>query len=45
VFLNANRETTRLALRANVEHNAMRADVVIFSVQTLGVPHVPRTSA
>jgi KUP system potassium uptake protein len=42
VFLNANRETTPLALRANVEHNnAMPEHVVIFSVETLGVPHVP----
>ena len=42
VFLNANRETTPLALRANVEHNnAMPQHVVIFSVETLGVPHVP----
>jgi KUP system potassium uptake protein len=42
VFLNANRETTPLALRANVEHNnVMPGHVVIFSVETLGVPHVP----
>jgi KUP system potassium uptake protein len=42
VFLNANRETTPLALRANLEHNrAVHANVVIVSVQTLRVPHVP----
>jgi len=42
VFLNANIETTPLALRANVEHNnTMQRDVVIFSVQTMRVPHVP----
>jgi KUP system potassium uptake protein len=41
VFLNANVDTTPLALRANVEHNnAMPRCVVIFSVQTLRVPHV-----
>jgi len=43
VFLNANLETTPLALRANVEHNhTVHASVVIVSVQTLKVPHVPR---
>jgi KUP system potassium uptake protein len=42
VFLNANIETTPLALRANVEHNnTMQQNVVIFSVQTMRVPHVP----
>ena len=42
VFLNANIETTPLALRATVEHtNAMPEHVVIFSVHTIGVPHVP----
>ncbi len=42
VFLNANIETTPLALRANFEHNnAIHACVVILSVQTLRVPHVP----
>src|SRR4051794_5034076 len=42
VFLNANLETTPIALRANVEHNnTMQAHVVIMSVQTLRVPHVP----
>jgi KUP system potassium uptake protein len=42
VFLNANAETTPLALRANVEHNnTVHESVVILSVQTLTVPHVP----
>jgi KUP system potassium uptake protein len=42
VFLNANIETTPLALRANVEHNhTVHETVLIVSVQTLRVPHVP----
>ena len=42
VFLNANLETTPLALRANWEHNqVLHENVVIVSVQTLRVPHVP----
>ena len=42
IFLNANIETTPLALRANVEHNhTLHACVVIMSVETLRVPHVP----
>jgi KUP system potassium uptake protein len=42
VFLNANLETTPLALRANFEHNqVLHEAVVIVSVQTLRVPHVP----
>src|SRR4051812_25331482 len=42
VFLNANLETTPLALRANLDHNgAIHENVVIVSVQTLRVPHVP----
>jgi KUP system potassium uptake protein len=41
VFLNANPETTPLALRANVEHNrAVHETVVIVTVNTLKVPHV-----
>jgi KUP system potassium uptake protein len=41
VFLNANIDTTPLALRANLEHNhTVHASVVIVSVQTLRVPHV-----
>jgi KUP system potassium uptake protein len=42
VFLNANLDTTPLALRANVEHNhTLHACTVIVSVQTLRVPYVP----
>jgi KUP system potassium uptake protein len=42
VFLNPSSDTTPLALRANVEHNrAVHETVVIVSVQTLRVPHVP----
>jgi KUP system potassium uptake protein len=42
VFLNANLDTTPLALRANFDHNrAVHENVVIVSVQTLRVPHVP----
>jgi KUP system potassium uptake protein len=42
VFLNANIETTPLALRANVEHNhTVHATVVIMSIETLRVPYVP----
>jgi KUP system potassium uptake protein len=42
VFLNANIETTPLALRANVEHNhTIHASVVIMSIETERVPHVP----
>ncbi|MEA2470321.1 MAG: system potassium uptake protein [Thermoleophilaceae bacterium] len=41
VFLNANRETTPLALRAMVDHlRVLHENVVIFSVETLRVPHV-----
>jgi len=41
VFLNANPQTTPLAMRANVEHNhTLHASAVIMSIQTLGVPHV-----
>jgi KUP system potassium uptake protein len=42
VFLNANKETTPLALRANVEHNhTLHHCVVILSIETMKVPHVP----
>jgi KUP system potassium uptake protein len=42
VFLNANTETTPLAMRATVEHsNALHRNVVILSVETLKVPNVP----
>jgi KUP system potassium uptake protein len=41
VFLNANLETTPLALRACLEHNhSIHQNVVIVSVETLRVPHV-----
>ena len=41
VYLNANAETTPLALRANLEHNhTVHATVVIVSLQALNVPHV-----
>src|ERR1700753_7395 len=42
VFLNRGKETTPLALRANVEHNEILHDnVIILSVETMPVPHVP----
>jgi KUP system potassium uptake protein len=42
VFLNANPETTPLAMRAAVEHlNALPESVVIVSLQTTNAPHVP----
>jgi KUP system potassium uptake protein len=42
VFLNANRETTPLALRAMYEHmHLLYESVVILSIETLRVPHVP----
>jgi KUP system potassium uptake protein len=41
VFLHANRDTTPLALRANVEHNhVLHQSVVIVSIETLSVAHV-----
>jgi KUP system potassium uptake protein len=41
VFLNANPQTTPLALRANVEHNhVLHGDVIIVSIETGRVPHV-----
>jgi KUP system potassium uptake protein len=41
IFLDANPETTPLALRANVEHNCvLHENVVIVSVQTLNIPHL-----
>src|SRR5215210_268858 len=41
VFLNANKETTPLAMRANVEHNnTLHRNVVIISIETLNVPNV-----
>jgi KUP system potassium uptake protein len=41
IFLDANPDTTPLALRANVEHNCvLHENVVIVAVETLNVPHV-----
>ena len=41
VFLNRNKTTTPLAMRANVEHNQiLHRHVVILSIETLPVPHV-----
>ncbi|MGI8802919.1 MAG: KUP/HAK/KT family potassium transporter, partial [Solirubrobacteraceae bacterium] len=41
VFLNANPQTTPLAMRANVEHNhVIHETVVIVSIRTERVPHV-----
>src|SRR5882757_2690508 len=42
IFLNRGKETTPLALRANVQHNhVLHQQVVILSVQTDTVPYVP----
>jgi KUP system potassium uptake protein len=42
VFLNRSKTTTPLAMRANVEHNRiLHEHVVILSIETLPVPHVP----
>jgi KUP system potassium uptake protein len=42
VFLNRDRTTTPLAMRANVEHNhILHEHVVILTIETLPVPHVP----
>ncbi len=41
IFLNPGKETTPLALRAEIEHaHAMQEKVVIVSVETVSVPHV-----
>ena len=41
IFLNPGKDTTPLALRAEVEHaHAMHEKVVIVSVETVSVPHV-----
>ena len=41
VYLNANKDTAPLALRANLEHNdTLHETVVIVSIETLTVPHV-----
>jgi KUP system potassium uptake protein len=43
VFLGPTARTVPLALRANVEHNhALHESVVIISIETKNVPHVPR---
>jgi KUP system potassium uptake protein len=43
IFLNRGKETAPLALRANVEHNhVLHQHVVILSIETVPVPHVPR---
>ena len=45
VFLNRGKETTPLALRANVEHNhVLHRHVLILSIETVPVPHVPEGS-
>ncbi|HET8604392.1 MAG TPA: potassium transporter Kup [Marmoricola sp.] len=42
IFPHPNKETTPLALRANVEHNGvLHQDVLIVSVETAHAPHVP----
>ncbi len=44
VFLNANIETTPLAMRANVEHNhTLHEHAVVLSIQTMKVPRVPES--
>jgi KUP system potassium uptake protein len=44
VFLNANAETTPLALRANTEHNhTLHESIIILTVKVLTVPSVPET--
>jgi len=46
VFPHPNKETTPLALRANVEHNqVVHRKVLIVSVLTANVPHVPHARA
>ena len=43
VFLNRNKVTAPLAMRASVDHlHALNEHVVILSIETLPVPHVPR---
>jgi KUP system potassium uptake protein len=45
IFLNRGKETTPLAMRANVEHNHVLHDyVVIVSIETLPLPHLPAAS-
>ncbi|MBV8988579.1 MAG: KUP/HAK/KT family potassium transporter, partial [Solirubrobacterales bacterium] len=43
IFLNQNKATTPLALRAEIEHaHAMQEKVVVLSVEPVSVPHVDR---
>jgi len=42
VFLNRGKDTTPLAMRANVEHNHVRHEhVVIVAIETMPVPRIP----
>jgi KUP system potassium uptake protein len=44
VFLNRGKQTTPLAMRANVEHNhVLHEQVLIMSIETMRVPHVSGT--
>jgi KUP system potassium uptake protein len=44
IFLNRGKQTAPLAMRANVEHNhVLHQQILIISVETLPVPHVPDT--
>ena len=44
IFLNRDKATTPLAMRANVEHNhILQRHVVILSIETRPVPHVPES--
>jgi KUP system potassium uptake protein len=46
VFPHPNKESTPLALRANVQHNhVLHENVIIVSVATANVPHVPTSQA
>ena len=44
IFLNRGKETAPLALRSNVAHNhVLHEHVIIMSIDTLPVPHVPES--
>jgi KUP system potassium uptake protein len=44
IFLNRGKQTAPLAMRANIEHNhVLHEQILIISVETLPVPHVPDT--
>jgi len=46
IFPHPNKDTTPLALRATVDHNhVLHRDVLIVSVRTVNVPHVPLSEA